>query len=227
MYDIIVTCGCTRQMYPDSLRGAGAFRCGCGATAQIKISGHAQCTGLPEDGLGDCPLEPVAQAAQLGLSLCQEHYQALGDVIGLVREGRNAQARISEITEMNLIEIRRRRTMTAQEAADQDAIREAMAVVYYIRMRDTIKIGTTMNMGTRMPSLVPDEILATEPGSEPLERLRHKQFAHLRIRGERFRPEQDLLDHIEMIRKHYGVPVKVKTEGGAEMYTRADPALPS
>lgn len=52
-------------------------------------------------------------------------------------------------------------------------------------------------------------LLASEPGDVQLERVRHAQFAHLRVtaRGERFAPEPDLLSHIAMLRQHFGAPV--------------------
>jgi len=97
----------------------------------------------------------------------------------------------------------------AQAKADQ-------SVVYYIRLHgDRIKIGTTANMTLRLTSLRVrrDAVLATEPGSYDLERARHQQFADLRYTDgkanrqlEDFAPAQVLLDHIAMLRKHFGDP---------------------
>lgn len=80
------------------------------------------------------------------------------------------------------------------------------AVVYYVRIHDRVKIGTTANMRERMHILLPDEVLATEPGFRELESLRHAQFAHLRIKGpgERFAPAEDLMSHIRMLNMHFG-----------------------
>ena len=75
-----------------------------------------------------------------------------------------------------------------------------------MRIQQQIKIGTTTNMMIRMSKLMIDEILATEPGSADLEKARHKQFAHLHVRGERFAMGEDLLSHIAMIREHFGPP---------------------
>ncbi len=84
----------------------------------------------------------------------------------------------------------------------------AEPVVYYVAVRDWIKIGTTRNLKQRMADLIVDELvdelLVTEPGGFELEQMRHKQFAHLKaLRREYFNPGQDLLDHIEMLRRHY------------------------
>jgi len=101
----------------------------------------------------------------------------------------------------------------------QEALAKAkadQAVVYYMRLPgDRIKIGTTTNMTMRLTGLRVrrDAVLATEPGSYDLERMRHKQFADLRFTNgmpgvdlEDFEPGQVLLDHIAMLRKHFGEP---------------------
>ena len=102
-----------------------------------------------------------------------------------------------------------RQALLAQAKADQ-------SVVYYIRLSaDRIKIGTTTNMTMRLSGLRVrrDAVLATEPGSYDLERARHQQFADLRYTDgkasrqlEDFAPEQVLLDHIAMLREHFGDP---------------------
>lgn len=81
-------------------------------------------------------------------------------------------------------------------------------VVYYIRRGNLIKIGTTKRLRDRMNVLMPDEVLAVEPGDECMERERHKQFAALRIdaRGEYFFPGLALQEHISRIRAEHGAP---------------------
>jgi hypothetical protein len=81
--------------------------------------------------------------------------------------------------------------------------------VYYVETGDCIKIGYTVNVRQRMGAMrLPiDAVLATEPGGMDLERIRHKQFAHLRRgRLEDFEPAEDLLSHVAMIRDHFGAP---------------------
>ena len=77
------------------------------------------------------------------------------------------------------------------------------SVIYYLRFGDRIKIGTTADLTGRLLAIPHDELLATEPGGEQLERMRHAQFADARVRGEWFTASEDLLSHIEMLRKHY------------------------
>lgn len=76
------------------------------------------------------------------------------------------------------------------------------SVVYYVRLGDLIKIGTTRNLAARLPGIGPVTLLVTEPGSYNLERMRHNQFIAAHHKGEWFHPSEDLLSHIEMLRKH-------------------------
>jgi hypothetical protein len=80
------------------------------------------------------------------------------------------------------------------------------SIVYYIRRGPVIKIGTTAEAASRFTDLMPDEILAFEPGGYAEENLRHAQFAHLRCRGEHFRPEPELLEHVRLTRELHGDP---------------------
>ena len=70
------------------------------------------------------------------------------------------------------------------------------SVVYYIRFGDRIKIGTTVNIRSRLDDLPHDRLLATEPGGHDLESQRHAQFAEHCITGEWFRPAPELLAHV-------------------------------
>lgn len=78
--------------------------------------------------------------------------------------------------------------------------------VYYIRFRDRIKIGHSVDLYLRLASLPYDELLAIEPGALELERMRQRQFGEHRIspKGEWFRVHPDLLAHTGMLVKHYG-----------------------
>lgn len=101
----------------------------------------------------------------------------------------------------------------------QDRIRAAQqeqSVVYYIRLGDRVKIGTTVNLRARMGSfMVTDEaLLATEPGGRELEAQRHQEFAEERVveqggagrRRELFNPSIRLLAHIDDVRAEHGEP---------------------
>ncbi len=80
------------------------------------------------------------------------------------------------------------------------------SIVYYIRRGKLIKIGTTTDPALRFSALLPDEILAFEPGTVDHEKVRHRQFAHLRQRGEFFAMAPELMEHVRSIRLMYGAP---------------------
>jgi hypothetical protein len=82
------------------------------------------------------------------------------------------------------------------------------AVVYYIRRSSMIKIGTTVDLRARMAVLLPDEVMAIEPGSYSLEAARHRQFRKLRVRGQRewFHAGPLLQQHIMKVRSEHGEP---------------------
>jgi hypothetical protein len=70
-------------------------------------------------------------------------------------------------------------------------------VVYYLRFRDRIKIGTTANPRRRLARIWHDEVLAFERGDRLVERRRHEQFAGLRLdRSEWFEAAPDLEEHV-------------------------------
>ncbi|AWB94318.1 ATPase [Agromyces badenianii] len=74
-------------------------------------------------------------------------------------------------------------------------------VVYYLRYRDQIKIGTSGNPRLRVASLPHDEVLAFELGDRLVEQRRHAQFAARRFAGtEWFAVHDELLAHIAELR---------------------------
>jgi hypothetical protein len=80
-------------------------------------------------------------------------------------------------------------------------------VVYYIRYRDQIKIGTSGNPRVRVASLPHDEVLAFERGDRLLEQRRHAQFAAHRFPGtEWFAVHDALLEHIAELSAGVGDP---------------------
>ncbi|PPB46364.1 GIY-YIG nuclease family protein [Arthrobacter agilis] len=70
-------------------------------------------------------------------------------------------------------------------------------VVYYLRFRDRIKIGTTANPRQRLGRIRHDELLAFERGDRLIEHRRHEQFADLRRgRSEWFTAADELEAHV-------------------------------
>jgi hypothetical protein len=88
---------------------------------------------------------------------------------------------------------------TKQAIAKGEPI-EPESVVYYMRVGNRVKIGYTTNLAARISAVMPEEVLATEPGGPQLESVRHRQFADLREASEWFRMEGPLLAHLETLR---------------------------
>lgn len=86
------------------------------------------------------------------------------------------------------------------EVPDQESLAPRVDVVYYLRFRDQIKIGTSGNPRTRLAGLLYDELLAFERGNRVLEQRRHAQFASHRLpRTEWFELHDELAEHIRVI----------------------------
>ncbi|MBA2951602.1 GIY-YIG nuclease family protein [Streptomyces himalayensis] len=81
-------------------------------------------------------------------------------------------------------------------------------VVYYIRRGRYVKIGTTTQLRNRMRDLLPDEVLAVEPGSYKLEGELHQRFAGLRLHPscEYFLLDNELQAHIDQVLERVGPP---------------------
>jgi len=88
------------------------------------------------------------------------------------------------------------------ESADPEtAAAVRVDVVYYLRFRDQIKIGTSGNPRQRFASLRYDEVLAFERGDRLLEQRRHAQFAEHRLaKSEWFSVHDALLEHVDTLR---------------------------
>ncbi|HEY9370138.1 GIY-YIG nuclease family protein [Streptomyces sp.] len=97
----------------------------------------------------------------------------------------------------------------ADERTARDRWRESDGIVYYILRGGLVKIGTTTQPMKRFGALMPDAVLATEPGDAELEKIRHTQFADVRdsnVGNEYFHPHPPLVAHIRALREKHGVP---------------------
>jgi len=86
------------------------------------------------------------------------------------------------------------------DAPDPDLPPPRVDVVYYLRWRERIKIGTSRQPRQRLAAILHEELLAFEPGDRSLEQQRHREFADLREGGEWFRADPRLTDHIVALR---------------------------
>lgn len=103
-----------------------------------------------------------------------------------------------------------REQFTAHEkkAAASQPGRIPRSIVYYARRGHLVKIGTTTSPRKRFEVLLPDEVLAWEPGGREGEALRHQQFRKLRVtsKGEYFRRNESLDAHIAAVAEQFGPP---------------------
>lgn len=80
-------------------------------------------------------------------------------------------------------------------------------VVYYVRWRERVKIGTSSNPRQRLAVIPHDEVLAFERGGRTLEQRRHAEFAASRWPGsEWFRLDDPLVRHIAEVAAGAGDP---------------------
>lgn len=215
MNDLTVTCGCGRTMAVDTMRGRGAYRCGCGARikAAEPVYRPDRCVGLAGDLR--CRKPPVTSPP---VPLCWEHLGELKVAAGLIvpEEAEDfadllAAARLHVMDEdvpkqFFLARMAQARARESGREADAvlrkiDRTERILQVVYFVRMGDLIKIGTTSNLLQRIQglSLTMGHVLATEPGGYMREQELHGRFAALREHGEWFRAEPELLAYIDAI----------------------------
>lgn len=223
------TCGCGRSMRLDALTGPLAFRCGCGAKFQLiapQLDAQVlRCMFM--EGIGRCRGRRVTR-----YPLCERHVakivaQGTGLEAKYRRESRAGSAAAHERFKEDLL---RRLTPDTdrmeREKWELHLKKLPGSVVYYVLTRPgQVKIGTTINLSDRMKSMRvfnQEDLLAAEPGDVQLEKMRHAQFAQLRLstRREDFSASGELMDHIKMVREHFGdphtLPARLLAQGGGE-----------
>jgi hypothetical protein len=72
-------------------------------------------------------------------------------------------------------------------------------IVYYFRLGNLIKIGTSRNVFARINDLNPQAVLAIERGGYADEADRHRLFADLRVHGEWFRDADPLSSYVRAV----------------------------
>lgn len=88
-------------------------------------------------------------------------------------------------------------TMARLDPRDREALHKEWMLVYFVGMSlegklVSVKIGHTKAMGARVVSMLG----RIEGGTKDLEKELHERFARHRIRGEWFRPGEDLMAYI-------------------------------
>lgn len=134
---------------------------------------------------------------------------ALAQIGAALREAQEAGADLSDETVAEAVRVGRLRWAAIEEPQEPtERIAAAFpSIVYYLLRGPLVKIGTTRQPERRFITLVPDKILAVEPGDRADERRRHVQFKHLRQgTSEYFRQADDLMRHIAEVRERHGAP---------------------
>lgn len=85
-------------------------------------------------------------------------------------------------------------------------------LVYYMRNGDRVKIGTSTHLSKRINTISPQGVMAVEPGGRKIEKLRHEEYADLRLRGEWFKLSPRLVDHIVELRERFTHRVGISLE---------------
>lgn len=220
MQDVTVACSCGRTMGPDAMRGRGAYRCGCGVRVTLQLAAtRPQCVAIKNGA--QCRMHPATGEP---VPLCPEHRKEL---VRVELNGLDAETVADELAdrmwvswmdlsteggidrEAFLAKLRRdheeRDAQKFEAFEERERIRreqEKFGVVYFIRMGEKIKIGTTTNLSNRLAQLcLPmSVVMATEQGSKIREAELHEQFARYREHGEWFRAESELLAYIETLK---------------------------
>lgn len=193
----------------DTLRGKGAFVCGCGARIAITLPSETPPTHCV---WRNCRLIPVRDYE---VPLCADHAKRLREQLAV---GPEAEYKADLMRRAHWGD-----ELNEQERADLDAAelewqsrarfsrdreraeRESASRVYFMRHDRIIKIGFSVDPEKRAQALASAVILATEPGGRVLEEAMHAKFSHLRIRGEWFSPGPDLLAYINKLRGAAGL----------------------
>jgi hypothetical protein len=119
----------------------------------------------------------------VGLSICNYHYEAIVKYLGDLAEDRRVEA------------------LRLQYEAERQS-----QCVYYAQRRDGyIKIGVTHNLKTRLLALKADHgeltLLCSHVGDRRDEGMAHDIFRDHNACGEWFVPSQELLEHIEEVKR--------------------------
>lgn len=194
MQQLTVRCGCGRTMAPENRRGAGHYRCGCGARihATVTKSDRRVCwfTGCN-----------ILATTNEPIRLCPEHEKETARLV--VHE--SAKGVMKGWVEA--------RTLNGDEwsrplGSYAPASSSGQAWVYFMRRENLIKIGTTYNLKQRA-AVLNATVLAKTPGSYSEEARLHNRFASLRRHGEWFEPGSELMELINELRKAEGIgPLK-------------------
>lgn len=153
-----------------------------------------------------CQMKGCPFVSTIEAPVCEDHLHQIGQVF---LETRSVAGTFLALRD----ELSRKRDadLAAIQAKAMDGSGFA-ETVYYVRISDHVKIGTTNDLARRLRTLYADHdpklLLAIEPGGWGVEQHRHKQFREERVwqNRELFNPSPRLLGHIAEINAKYGLP---------------------
>lgn len=107
------------------------------------------------------------------------------------------------------------------EPVDGELPPPRLDVVYYLRFRDRVKIGTSAHPRQRLRAIRHDELLAFERGDRAIERRRHEQFASERLGGSEWFSRSAALDaHIRSLSEGSDDPWHLHARWMSEAFAR-------
>lgn len=181
-------------MNPENRRGAGHYRCGCGARI------HAVATD-PDKRVCWFSGCSILATTDEPIRLCPEHEKETARLV-VHESAKGLMHGWMEARTLNGDEWARPLGSYAQNPGFNQAW------VYFMRRERLIKIGTTYELKKRA-AVLNAVVLAKTPGSYSEEARLHNRFAALRRHGEWFEPGPELMKLINELRKAEGVgPVK-------------------
>lgn len=207
----------------DTLRGKGAFRCGCGTRIKLDTSQYKTDTCVARVRNERCGRAPITEEP---VPLCKIHLKQMQASNSLIKpeelddytnmlaaalwelENHPFSSKGEHLEHLRSIAVNKAEKDRARQVKLPAELPLPVSVVYYILFGDRIKIGTTTNLVKRLQDLPHDEVLATEPGGTGIERQRHTQFGVYRVTGEWFEMGDELVDHVNELRRE-----KYRAEG--------------
>jgi hypothetical protein len=151
----------------------------------------------PEDAFEDNPVEPVYESLIPGMSREDPAYpHAVRALLRLAEAGFDAKD--PELAR-RAADVGREQLVAVPAVVPVKRIRKWSGWVYYMRIGNRCKIGYTTNLTRRMLVVVPEEVLAIEPGTLETEVQRHDEFSQLRTHAEWFRLEGPLVAHVARV----------------------------
>lgn len=132
------------------------------------------------------------------IPICYEH---AGDLLAFMRDAFDEI--VNNLGNIGVRYLAHMSSSIERQAQVRRELKESAGVVYYVRVGDLIKIGTTTNLKARVASYPPgSQLLATERGGLDVEAARLAQFDGCLAAGkEWFMPSPRLLAHIESLKQ--------------------------